>query len=338
VNDLKVGFGIQLPTWANFSWEENVEYAKLAEDAGFDYICVPDHFFLRESSYHMFKATYEKTDPTRRDMFEPWITLGAVAAVTKKVRIGPGFTPLIYYNPGLLARIIATIDQISNGRFIMGAGVGWNEEEAKCYDIPYASFMTRYRMMKESLRLMKKLWIVDGPVTFKGKYYKVENAPAWPKPVQKPYPPTWSGGSGSKIMAEVGKIGDGWGPGGIGTSMKPAVYTEKMNQIKAIAKQAGRNPENIVFCGHAIMSMEKDHDRAFEKFKAQMKGRIGDRDFTEDELKISIVGTTDDCIAVIERYVKAGLNHFVSNPYPHPDDLKAWFTAFKEKIIPYFNT
>jgi alkanesulfonate monooxygenase SsuD/methylene tetrahydromethanopterin reductase-like flavin-dependent oxidoreductase (luciferase family) len=65
---------------------------------------------------------------------------------------------------------------------------------------------------------------------------------------------------------------------------------------------------------------------------------LGDRDFTEDELKSGIVGTTDDCIAGIERYVKAGLNHFVSNPYPHPDNVKAWFTAFKEKIIPYFNT
>ncbi|MDQ1280187.1 MAG: class flavin-dependent oxidoreductase [Thermoproteota archaeon] len=138
-------------------------------------------------------------------------------------------------------------------------------------------------------------------------------------------------------MAEVGKNGDGWGPGGIGTSMKPAVYTEKMNQIKAIAKQAGRDPEKIVFSGHAIMSMEKTYDRAFEKFKAQMSVRLAGRDFTEDELKFSIVGTTDDCIAGIERYAKAGLNHFVSNPYPHPDDLKAWFTAFKEKIIPYFN-
>ncbi|MDQ1279143.1 MAG: hypothetical protein QG670_403, partial [Thermoproteota archaeon] len=198
---MKVGFGIQLPTWANFSWEENIEYAKLAEDAGFDYICVPDHFFLH---VEMWKATWPRADTTRPDMFEPYITLGAVAAITKKVRIGPGFTPPFYYSPGRLARIIATIDQISKGRFIMGAGVGWNKEEAKAYDIPYGSFMTRYRQMKESLRLMKKLWTVDGPVTFKGKYYKVENAPAWPKPVQKPYPPTWYGGSGPKIMAEVG--------------------------------------------------------------------------------------------------------------------------------------
>lgn len=219
----------------------------------------------------------------------------------------------------------------------MGAGVGWNAEEAKAYDIPYPSFSVRFRMMRESLRLMKKLWTIDGPVTFKGKYYKVENAPAWPKPVQKPYPPTWYGGSGSKIMGEVGKNGDGWGPSGIGGQMSPALYTEKMNQIKVIAKQAGRNPENIVFSGHAIMSMEKTYDRALQKYQAHIRRRLGDRNLTEEDLKNTIIGTPDDCIAGIERYVKAGLNHFVSNPYPHPDDLKAWFTAFKEKIIPYFN-
>ena len=111
VNDVKVGFGIQLPTWANFSYAENIEYAQLAEDAGFDYVCVPDHFWLRVESW---KATWDKADPTRPDMFEPYTILAAVAAITKKVRIGPGFTPLIYYSPGRLARIIATLDHISN--------------------------------------------------------------------------------------------------------------------------------------------------------------------------------------------------------------------------------
>jgi FMNH2-dependent dimethyl sulfone monooxygenase len=179
VKNVKVGFGIQLPTWANFSYAENIEYAQLAEDAGFDYICVPDHFFLRVEQYQSWKVTYEKADPTRPDMFDPWMMLSAVAALTKKVRLGPGVSPPVYHSPGRLARIIATLDHISNGRFLMGAGVGWREEEAKCYDLPYySSFMVRFRIMKESIRLMKKLWTVDGPATFKGKYYKVENAPA----------------------------------------------------------------------------------------------------------------------------------------------------------------
>jgi alkanesulfonate monooxygenase SsuD/methylene tetrahydromethanopterin reductase-like flavin-dependent oxidoreductase (luciferase family) len=238
-----------------------------------------------------------------------------------------------------MARIIATLDHISNGRFLVGAGAASDRsiEETKCYDLPYYGFNVRFRIMKESIRLMKKLWIVDGPVTFKGKYHKVDNAPTWPKPIQKPYPPIWYGGSGL-IMEETGKNGDGWCPSGIGTNLKPALYTEKMNQIKTIAEKAGRNPEKIVFSGHAIMSMEKDYDRAFQKYKDMMKPRLGGRDLTEDEAKASIVGTTDDCITGIERYVKAGLNHLVLNPYPHPDDLKAWFAAFKEKIIPYFNT
>ena len=279
------------------------------------------------------KSTWPRADPTRPDMFDAYSILAAVAVVTTKVWLGPGFTPLVYYNPGRLARTIATIDHISNGRFILGAGVAANrDEEWKAYNMEYYAFNKRFRMMQESIRLMKKLWTVDGSITFKGKYYKVTNAPAWPKPVQKPYPPIWYGGSGPTILEEIGKNGDGWGPTGIGTRLSPVAYTEKMNQIKSFAKQAGRDSGRIVFSGHAIISMEKTADRAFEVMKAYRGGQ----DIPEEETKNSIIGTTDDCITGIERYAKAGLNHMVLNPYPHPDDLTAWFIAFKEKIIPYF--
>lgn len=342
---MKVNFGLQLPTWANFSYEENIEQALLAEKTGFNYLCVPDHFFLTPGSYNMFKTTYEKCDPTRRDMFEPWVILSAVAAVTKKVMLGPGVSPPIYYSPGRLARIIATLDHVSNGRFIFGAGVGWNEEEAKCYDIPYASFAVRFEMMKESIDVMKKLWTTDGLVTWKGKYYKIDNAPAWPKPVQKPYPPIWYGGMGEKIIKETGESGDGWCPGvGVmgGTSVLEQ-YKEKLSKIRLFAQKAGRNPDKIVPSAHIIMSMEKDYDRALQKYQAMMKPMLGafsgssERDLTESELKMSIVGTPDDCIERLERYVEAGIRHFVINPYPHPDNLEEWFKAFSEKIIPYFS-
>ena len=123
-----------------------------------------------------------------------------------------------------------------------------------------------------------------------------------------------------KIIEEVGNNGDDWCPI-LGIRLQPTLYNKKLMQIKKIAEKEGRNPENIVFLGHVIMSMEKDYDSAFQKYEAMMKPRLRDRDFTE-ELKTCIVGIVDDCITGIEKYVKAGLNHLIHNPYPHLDNLK----------------
>jgi probable F420-dependent oxidoreductase len=335
---MRVNFGLQLPTWAAFPYEEVIEQAILAERAGFNYICVPDHFFLAEKWYRMFKATYERCDPMRRDMFDPWVILSAVASITKKVKLGPGVTPVPYYNPARLAKIVVTLDHVSNGRVIFGAGAGWHREEANCYNVPWENFATRIKMMNEGIEMMKKLWTADAKVTWKSKYYRVEDAPAWPKPIQKPYPPIWHGGRGGEIVEAVGKLGDGWCPFLTTHDFTPQVYKEKWNRIKDLARKVGRDPTKIIPSSHIIISMEKDYDRAFQKYVASIRTLIS-RGLTENKLtlKHGIFGTAEDCINRLEKYVEAGVRHFVLNPYPHPDDVREFFKTFSEKIIPYFN-
>jgi len=332
---MKVSFGIKLPTWAGFSYEEIMEQTILAEKNGFDYICVDDHLFESERQYRMFKVTYEKCDPTRMDHFDVWMILAAVAATTKRVKLGPGVTPIPYYNPARLAKIVVTLDHMSNGRVIFGAGLGWHQEEAKCYNIPWESLTTRYRMMNEGIELMKKLWTTDARVTWKGRYYKVDNAPAWPKPLQKPHPPIWFGGSGEKIIEATGRSGDGWCPFII-SYFTPQVYKEKWNKVKEWAKKTGRDPEKIVPSAHLMISMERDYDRARDKYVGAIKTLLG-RDLDENDLRFGIFGTPDDCIDKLEDYFDAGVRYFVLNPEIHPNNVKKFFETFSKKIIPHFD-
>ena len=177
--------------------EAQREAWRTADQAGFDHIWPFDHLIALGN------------DPTRL-IFDGWTILAAVAENTKRARIGLNVTGNLYRHPGLLAKIAVTVDHLSGGRLEMGLGAAWNEPEFKMYGMPFPSVADRIRMLDEACSVLKALW-TEERATFNGRFYQLAAAIAEPKPVQKPHPPIWIGGSGPKrTLRVVAKHADVW--------------------------------------------------------------------------------------------------------------------------------
>ena len=149
-----------------------------------------------------------------------------------------------YRNPILTAKMLATLDMLSKGRLILGAGVGWMEEEFELLDAP--PFAERGAVTDEYLRAFIELWTKDDP-TFEGKYVSFSDIIFLPKPVQKPYPPIWIGGQSKPAIRRAAQIGDAWHPVGAipATPLEPEELAENLVLLHQYAEQAGREPSKI---------------------------------------------------------------------------------------------
>ena len=170
---------------------------KIADEAGFDGLWGFDHLLALGA------------DPTQ-PVFEGWSMLAAMAEATKRVRIGLMVAGNLYRHPGLHAKIGATIDHLSDGRLEFGIGAAWNEPEFAELGMEFPPLGERIGRFGEAVRVIKRLWTKER-ATFKGKYYTLADAVAEPKPVQKPHPPIWIGGSGpQRTLKIVARHGDVW--------------------------------------------------------------------------------------------------------------------------------
>ena len=170
---------------------------KIADEAGFDGLWGFDHLLALGG------------DP-KQPVFEGWSMLAAMAEATKRVRIGLMVAGNLYRHPGLHAKIGATIDHLSGGRLEFGIGAAWNEPEFAELGMEFPPLGERLGRFGEAVRVIKRLWTKE-KASFKGKYYTLTDAIAEPKPLQKPYPPIWIGGSGpQRTLKIVARHGDVW--------------------------------------------------------------------------------------------------------------------------------
>jgi len=172
-----------------------IECAKLADEVGIDFLLLTDHYMTLASNQTV----------------DAWTTLGALAVETKRIRLGTCVTPIPFRPPQLLAKVVATVDQLSNGRVILGVGAGWHRPEFEAYSI-WDDDKVRVAKTREGIELIRKLWTSDKPVNFEGNYYKVMGSVLEPKPVQKPYPPLWFGTTGAYMLKLAARYADGWVP------------------------------------------------------------------------------------------------------------------------------
>src|SRR5438034_11188506 len=168
---------------------------------------------------------------------EPVAVLAAAAVATTRPRIGSSVFILGHRHPVVMAKMLTTIDALSNGRLGCGVGVGWWEEELTILDAP---FHRRGRQADEILRVFKELWTSDHP-RFAGEFYRFDDVGFAPKPVQKPHPPIWVGGDSPGAFRRVVTLGDGWHA----TSKTPAELKEALGRLRAAADKAGRAFETI---------------------------------------------------------------------------------------------
>ncbi len=178
-------------------------------------------------------------EPSKPDFLECLTTLSALAAGTKKLRLG-AILCNTFRNPALVAKAIATLDIISGGRIEFGLSAGWNAAEHDAYGINFPSGRDRVTMLEESLEIIKRMW-TQPEATFHGKFHSAEKAICKPKPVQEPYPPIWVGGAGSKTLKLAAKFADGWNFG----LCSEAHYASRLTKLKEYCHQIGRNPSSI---------------------------------------------------------------------------------------------
>lgn len=190
-----------LGNWANDY--PLIEQAVLkADNVEFDGVLMPDHYMWHPALNP--GPIIER--PDRNVTLETWTTLAYLAAKTKRVSLGTMVTPIPFQPPGMLAKRLATLDVLSNGRILLGVGAGWVQGEFDAYS-EWSEGKTRVEKTREAIELMIKLW-TEKEVTFEGKFYKAKRANLEPKPIQKPYPKLLFGGFGKRMLRLAGKFAD----------------------------------------------------------------------------------------------------------------------------------
>jgi probable F420-dependent oxidoreductase len=195
-------FGICVPHYGKpLEIDRILGVARSAEELGFASVWVTDHLFVPRTMAIIY----------RDNMLEPLTVLSHLAAVVSRVRLGTSVIILPYRNPVVVAKMLATIDQLSHGRLIFGAAVGWMEEEFKALQVPFAE---RGALSDESLRIMRAIWCNE-VVSHQGVFYQYDDMQASPRPVQQPGPPIWIGGNSARARRRVAELGDGWHTSGL---------------------------------------------------------------------------------------------------------------------------
>jgi len=212
------------------------ELAKALEDRGFDSLFVPEHTHIPASRKSPFPGGGEL--PKRYShTHDPFVALSFAAAATKKLKLGTGILLVPQHEPIVTAKAIASLDQLSGGRFILGIGGGWNVEEMENHG---AKYQTRFKQMREHVLAMKELWTKD-EASYDGEFVKFDRVWSWPKPAQKPHPPVILGGETDHTLRRVIEYCDGWFPrprGGFDV-VKGVAHLHQM------AEKAGRDPSTI---------------------------------------------------------------------------------------------
>ena len=213
--------------------------AKRAEDVGFESFFVPEHVFI---PVHSTSAAFRRDETEGIPEFyahivDPFMALARASAVTSTIKLGTAICLVPEHNPLLLAKEVATLDRLSGGRFIFGVGAGWLQEET---EIMGGDFPHRWTQVKDSVLAMKELWTKD-EAEYHGRYYDFPPVRSNPKPVQKPHPPIFLGGSAKNVFKRVVEWGDGWMP-----ALPSLVELEQGRaKINELAAQAGRDPSSI---------------------------------------------------------------------------------------------
>jgi probable F420-dependent oxidoreductase len=303
-----ISFGIGLAPyyhWPNV--EAMAEIAETAERLGFDSISLPDHIAVPDT----------ETRPRSGDYWHDILVMATFLAA-RTSRIGLRLNALVVpYRPVLpLARQIATLDLVSNGRLSLIAGTGWMEPEFAALGV---SFADRGAITDEYLRAMKCLW-TQNRATFEGRYVAFHDVIFEPKCVQRPHVPIWIGGTGPAPFRRVLELGDGWAP-------MTGTFDERARDIAALksrAERTGRDPDSLGFAGSIVVGERNEVARRL------MRGHhASERDDADADRRT--VRSADAAVKEIVHSIEAGFTHLeVSISWDHPKDFSeklSWFSA-----------
>jgi probable F420-dependent oxidoreductase len=214
------------------------ELAVALEQRGFDSLWVAEHSHIPVTRRFSLPGNMELSKQYY-DVMDPFVTLSAAAAVTTRLKLGTGVCLVIQRDTIQTAKSVASLDQVSKGRFLFGIGCGWNAEEMEDHGTVYE---TRTLKMREQIEAMKEIWTKDKP-EYHGKIVDFPPMQTWPKPVQKPHPPIIVGGAFRLAARRAIRYGDGLIPAA--ASAGSGGPEEFMPRLRQMAKEAGRDPQSL---------------------------------------------------------------------------------------------
>ena len=213
-----------------------VDVARDAEQRGFESLWLPEHTHIPVSRKTPYAGGAELPKEYAHTL-DPFVALAAVATATKHIRLATGISLLIERDTITMAKTLATLDLLSNGRAILGVGGGWNREEAEHHGVEWSQ---RFQQLEEQISAIKVIW-ANEEASFHGDHVRFDPIWSWPKPIQRPHPPIVLGGETDHTLRRVIKHCDGWLP----RARDPEIIVRGIARLNELAQEAGRDPESI---------------------------------------------------------------------------------------------
>ena len=231
--------GVQLPeVEREVPWTEYLAMARAAEEVGFDSIWLGDHLLYRDAR-------------GERGPWDAWTMLAGLAAATGRVRLGPLVACAAFHPPGVLARMAATLHEVSGARFTLGIGSGWNETEFRAFGVPFDHRASRF---EEAFEIVRRL--LDGEhVTFRGRFHCADDAVLLPRPASRP--PIMIGSNGERLLRATLPFVDAWNTWFDDYGNQPDRFADLNHRITSLAAEAGRRPDEIVRSACALVVLDR---------------------------------------------------------------------------------
>jgi len=273
--------GVQLPeVERECRWSEILDMARAIEDLGYDSLWLGEHLL------------YRWQDRSPRGPWEAWAMLAALAAVTKRVQLGPFVACTAFHNPAILAKRADTIDEISGGRFILGLGAGWNETEFRAFGVPFDHRIDRF---EEAFTIIRTL-LREGAVDFEGSYYRARDCELLPRGPRPGGPPLMIGSTGPRMLRIAAPHVDSWNAWFADTQNSPAGVAALTAKVDAACVEVGRDPADIERTVAVLVQLPGGTGRT-----------MGDS--TAGETIRPLGGTAEEMAEELRSYARAGIGH-----------------------------
>jgi len=300
-------FSMWIPS--EYEWSEVSALAQLADAGDWDTVWFADHYMPNTGDLSIIDG----------DIYEAWSILPAIAAITSRVRIGPLVSPTSIHHPALLAKRAATIDRISNGRFVLGLGAGWQINEHNAYGFDLEAPGPRVSRFEEAIEIVRSL-LDNDRTTFDGDFYSFADAPAQPRPVQDQLPIV-VGTASPRMLRATARFAQEWNTWG-----EPSFAAEKMQLFRRACEQVGTDPQSLRKSVQALVFMSENPETLAKYREIAEPGR-------------AIVGTPAELVEQIGQYQADGFDEFIllgTTLGKHADGRQAQYEKFASEVISQF--
>ncbi|HYC48283.1 MAG TPA: TIGR03619 family F420-dependent LLM class oxidoreductase [Burkholderiales bacterium] len=306
-------FGIAARNFTSYPEMPNakalVEYGVKMEEMGFDSLWVWDHILLG----------VEPCFPVAESL----TLLTAIAARTKKIKLSTGILVLPLRNPVVLAKQLATMDELSDGRLLMAMAAGWYKREFDAVGVP---FHERGKIMDENLEILKRFW-TEHMVKGEWPHHNIPAGVMYPKPVQKPRPPILIGGYVDVVLKRAAVAGDGW----LTYFYRPEAFAKSWEKVRNFAKEAGKDPDTLMNGAQLPIMIGKSRAEVEAPMMEWLQKEWDYAAWSDSTKESAIMGTVDECVAQLKEHLAVGVQKLIFVPYKYEMEQ---IRIIAEQIIP----